>query len=129
MRESKSKELSKEQAEALRRKQAVLDRGLYAPIPHEIYREKMPDMQTRYDKQDVRDALFIYTFLQAYVNGQSDNDVYMWAFLTVKQIADRTGIDRNRIKRLCDILEEEALICTEMKRTATGRKKFYMPLL
>jgi len=121
--------LSKEQAEALRRKQAVLDRGLYTPIPHELYREKMPEMQARYDKQDVRDALFIYTFLQAYVNGQSEKDVYMWAFLTVKQIAERTGIDRNRVKPLCDILENESLLKTETKRTATGRKKFYMPLL
>lgn len=121
--------LSKEQAEALRRKQAVLDHGLYTPIPHELYREKMPEMQARYDKQDVRDALFIYTFLHAYVNGQSEKDVYMWSFLTVRQIAEMTGIDRNRVKPLCDILENEGLIKTEMKRTATGRKKFYMPLL
>ena len=121
--------LSKEQAEALRRKQAVLDRGLYAPIPHELYREKMPEMQAKYDKQDVRDALFIYTFLHAYVNGESEKEVYMWAFLTVKQIAERTGIDRNRVKPLCDILENESLLKTETKRTATGRKKFYMPLL
>jgi len=121
--------LSKEQAEALRRKQAVLDRGLYTPIPHELYREKMSEMQAKYDKQDVRDALFIYTFLHAYVNGESEKEVYMWAFLTVKQIAEKTGIDRNRVKPLCDILENEELIKTDMKRTATGRKKFYMPLL
>src|SRR5690625_3384536 len=121
--------LSKEQSEALRRKQAVLDRGLYTTISHELYREKMPEMQARYDKQDVRDALFIYTFLHAYVNGESEKDVYMWAFLTVKQIAERTGIDRNRVKPLCDILENESLLKTETKRTATGRKKFYMPLL
>ena len=121
--------LSKEQAEALRRKKAVLDHGLYTPIPHELYREKMPEMQAKYDKQDVRDALFIYTFLHAYVNGESEKDVYMWTFLTVKQIAERTGIDRNRVKPLCDILEKEGLIKTDMKRTETGRKKFYMPLL
>jgi|SRR5690625_4709805 len=121
--------LTKDQAEALRRKQAVLDHGLYTPIPHELYREKMPELQARYDKQDVRDALFIYAFLHAYVNGQSEKDVYMWAYLSVKQIAERTGIDRNRVKPLCDILENEGLLKTDMKRTATGRKKFYMPLL
>ncbi len=124
-----SKDLTREQAEALSRKQAILDRGLYAPIPHDLYREKMPAMHDKYDKQDVRDALFIYAFLQAYVNGESDKDVYMWAFLTVKQIAEKTGIDRNRVKPLCDILEIEGLVKTEMKRTATGRKKFYLPLL
>lgn len=123
------KELSKEQAEAIRRKQSVLDRGLYTPIPHALYRDRLPAMNERYNKQDVRDALFIYGLLCAYVNGQSDKDVYLWAFLTVDQIADMSGIDRNRIKRLSDILEDEALIYTEMKRVANGRKKFYMPLL
>ena|SRR5690625_3617040 len=124
-----SKDLTDKQAEALRRKQEALDRGLYTPIPHALYRDRLPTMIERYNKQDVRDALFIYGLLCAYVNGQSDKDVYMWAFLTVDQIADMSGIDRNRIKRLSDILEDEALIYTEMKRVANGRKKFYMPLL
>lgn len=117
------------QSEALRSKQAVIDAGKYTPIPHSLYREKLPEMNTRYKKADVRDALFIFGLLCAYVNGQSDKDVYMWAFLTVDQIADMTGIYRNRVKPLCDILEKEALIYTNMKRTATGRKKYYMPLL
>ena len=124
-----SKELTDKQAEALRRKQATLDCGLYTPIPHTLYRERLPAMNERYSKKDVRDALFIYGLLCAYVNGQSDKDVYMWAFLTVDQIADMSGIDRNRIKRLSDILEDESLLYTETKRVANGRKKFYMPLL
>lgn len=123
------KELSKEQAEASRRKESVLASGLYTPIPHRLYREILPDLQRKYGARDARDAIFLYTYLHAYVNGQSDKDVYMWAFLTVDQIVEGTGIDRNRVKPLCDILENEALLRTEMKRTATGRKKFYMPLL
>ena len=124
-----SKGLTKEQAEAIRRKQAVLDGGMYTPIPHGLYREKLPQMQAEYGKTDARDALFIYGYLHAYVNGESDKDVYLWTYLTVDQIVERTGIDRNRVKPLCDILEKEGLLRTEMKRTATGRKKFYMPLL
>src|SRR5690625_4765216 len=124
-----AKELTDKQTKALRSKQAVLDVGMYTPIPHDLFRKKLPEMNTKYKKTDVRDALFMYGLLCAYVNGQSDKDVYMWAFLTVEQIADMTGIDRNRIKRLSDILEQEALLYTETKRVANGRKKIYMPLL
>src|SRR5699024_12220464 len=99
-----SKELTDKQAEALRRKQATLDCGLYTPIPHALYRNKLPAMNERYSKQDVRDALFIYGLLCAYVNGQADKDVYMWAFLTVDKIADVSGMHRNRSKRLSAIL-------------------------
>ena len=124
-----SKELSKEQAEYIRRKKAVLERGEYTPMPHDLYRIKLGEMNLKYDKNDVRDSLFIYAMLNAYVNGESDKDVYLWAFLTVKQIAEKTGIDYNRIKSLCDILENEGLLITEMRTTKYGRKKFYMPLL
>src|SRR5699024_12571272 len=124
-----SKDLTDKQAEALRRKQEALDRGLYTPIPHALYRDRLPAMNERYSKQEERDALFIYGLLCAYVNGQSDKDVYMWAILTVDQIADMSGIDRNRIKRLSDIREQEALLYTESKQVANGRKKYYMRLL
>src|SRR5690625_6366845 len=101
--------LTKDQAEALRRKQAVLDHGLYTPIPHELYREKMPELQARYDKQDVRDALFIYAFLHAYVNGQSEKDVYMWAYLSVKQIRseEHTSELQSRGHLVCRLLLEK----------------------
>ena len=124
-----SKRLTKEQAEAIRRKQDVLNNGLYTPIPHRLYREILPQMQAKYGKADARDALFIYGYLHAFVNGESDKDVYLWTYLSVDQIVERTGIDRSRIKPLCDILENEGLLITEVKRTATGRKKYYMPLL
>src|SRR5690625_3035722 len=123
------KELSKEQAEAIRRKESVLASGLYTPIPHRLYRETLPDLQRKYGARDARDAVFLYTYLHAYVNGESDKDVYLWTYLTVNQSVDVTGIDRNRVKPLCDILEKECLLWTEMKLTSTGRKKFYMPLL
>ena len=123
--------LSPEQAEALRRKKEILNAGEggYTPMPHKYYRKRIDDMAAKYGKTNARDALSIYALLCAYVNGESDKDTYMWAFLTVSQIADKLGIDRNRVKPLCDILEQEALLYTEMKATKHGRKKFYMPLL
>lgn len=121
--------LSREQAECIRRKNDVLSKGSYTPIPHDLYRRRLVDMHVKYDKRDVRDALFIYGLLNAYVNGESDKEYYLWSFLTVNQIADMTGIDRNRIKPLCDLLEAEGLLVTHVMRTPTGRKKFYMPML
>jgi len=122
------KELSKEQAEALRRKQAVLDRGLYAPIPHALYREELPRLQDKYGNTDARDALFIYTYLHAYVNGEAWNTAYMWAFPNVEQIRKGTGIHGDRIKPLVDILIEEKLIYTKFIPWNGSRKKMYMPL-
>jgi len=126
-----SRELTPKQAESIRRKQAILSAGEggYTPTPHSLYRTKIDDMGAKYGKTNARDALSIYALLCAYINGESDKATYMWAFLTVKQIADKLGIDRNRVKPLCDILEDEALLYTEMKATKHGRKKFYMPLL
>src|SRR5690625_7911171 len=117
--------LTKDQAEALRRKQAVLDHGLYTPIPHELYREKMPELQARYDKQDVRDALFIYAFLHAYVNGKPEKDVFMWANLSVSQIEEGTGIVGNRLRRLVNNVEKEELLRPDIKEQTTERKRLH----
>src|SRR5690625_3952200 len=94
------KELTKEQAEFLRRKQTVLERGLYAPIPHALYQKELPRLQEIYGKTDARDAIFIYTYLHAYVNGQTSNSAYLWAFPNVDQIRNDTGIHGDRIKPL-----------------------------
>lgn len=123
-----SKELSKEQSEFLRRKKAVLDRGLYSPIPHSLYQKELPRLQGIYGKTDARDALFIYTYLHAYVNGQTSNSSYLWAFPNVDQIRVDTGIHGDRIKPLVDILVDEGLLYTKFIPWNGTRKKMYMPL-
>lgn len=122
------RKLTKEQAEAIRRKQEVLYRGLYAPIPHSLYRTELPRLQEKYGRGDARDAIFIYTYLHAYVNGEASNEAYMWAFPNVKQIREGTGIHGDRIKPLVDILVEEGLILTKYIPWNGSRKKMYMPL-
>lgn|SRR5699024_842145 len=122
------REISKEQAEAIRRKKAVLDRGLYAPIPHSLYQRELPRLQSIYGRTDARDAIFIYTYLHAYVNGEASNEAYMWAFPNVKQLREDTGIHGDRIKPLVDILVDEGLIYTKHIPWNGSRKKMYMPL-
>lgn len=121
--------LTDEQREALRQKDAILAAGKYATIPHGLYRVALPEMNAKYDGQTARDCVFLYTYFHAYVNGQSENTAYMWAFPTVKQINAETGIHGDRIKGLCDILENEGLLKTRRIPWYGHSKKMYMPLV
>ncbi|ETT41417.1 hypothetical protein C162_26085 [Paenibacillus sp. FSL R7-269] len=69
----------------------------------------------------------LYTYLLAMVNGQPDNDRYMSAFPSVQRIADETGIGRNRVKPLCDVLEAVGLVKSAMDYTSNKRDKLYYP--
>lgn len=120
--------LSELQREALRQKDEVLDNGGYAPIPHELYREILPELVTKYDGQTARDCLTLYMYMHAYVNGETGKQAYMWAFPTVKQIREHTGIHGDRIKGLFDILVAEGLMVTRMIPWNGNSKKMYMPL-
>lgn len=122
-----SEGLSSEQREALRQKERVLGVG-YTPIPHWIYRELLPELNDKYGGPTARDCLTLYMYLQAHVNGQSGNTAYMWAFPTVTQIANDTGIHKDRIKGLCDILVMEGVMLTKKIPWYGHSKKMYMPL-
>lgn len=111
--------------EAARRKSACLERGHYAPIPHDLFRRLVP-IAREYDKGNVHMAA-LYTYLLALVNGQPDNDRYMSAFPSVQRIADETGIGRNRVKPLCDVLEAVGLVKSAMDYTSNKRDKLYYP--
>lgn len=111
--------------EAARRKSACLERGHYAPIPHDLFRRLVP-IAREYDKGNVHMAA-LYTYLLAMVNGQPDNDRYMSAFPSVQRIADETGIGRNRVKPLCDVLEAVGLVKSAMDYTSNKRDKLYYP--
>lgn len=123
-----AKELTAEQIEAIKRKQAAVNRGLYAPIPHRLYREELPRLQGIYGNSDARDAIFIYTYLHAFVNGEAHNTAYMWAFPNVEKIRKDTGIHGDRIKPLVDILDAEGLVITKYIPWNGSRKKMYMPI-
>lgn len=111
--------------EAARRKSSFLDRGHYAPVPHDLFRRIVP-IAREYDKSNAHIAT-IYTYLLSMVNGQQDNDRYMSAFPSVQRIADDTGIGRNRIKPLCDVLEAVGLVKSAMDYTSNKRDKLYYP--
>lgn len=127
MNEENRKDLTQE---ALRQKQFILGPNGpgYTPIPHYIYRELLPELKAKYDGQKARDCVVLYGYLHAYVNGQSEKDAYMWAFPTVKQIRDDTGIHGDRIKGLIDILVSEGVMVTEKKPWYGHTKKMYLPL-
>lgn len=109
--------------EAARRKSACLERGHYAPVPHDLFRRLIP-IAREYDKSNAHIAT-VYTYLLSMVNGQTDNDRYMSAFPSVQRIADETGIGRNRIKPLCDVLEAVGLVKSAMDYTSNKRDKLY----
>ncbi|AHV98998.1 hypothetical protein [Paenibacillus sabinae] len=111
--------------EAAHKKSTCLDRGHYAPVPHDLFRRLIP-IAREYDKGNVHMAA-LYTYLLAMVNGQPDNDRYMSAFPSVQRIADETGIGRNRIKPLCDVLEAVGLVKSAMDYTSNKRDKLYYP--
>mgnify|MGYP003456443823 CR=1 FL=1 len=109
-------------------KSDLLARGGYAPIPHAICRDILPELKEKYDGQTARDALFLFFFLSSYVNGSSDNDAFMWAFPNVEQIVSSTGIHKDRVKKLVDILISEGLLETTMIIYHGKSKKMYLPL-
>jgi hypothetical protein len=114
--------------EANRQKERVLDAGGYAVIPHDIYRKVLPEMKAKYDGQTARDCILLYSYLHAYVNGQSEGDAYMWAWPTLNQIVEDTGIHRNRVKVLTDILVSERLLVTQKVPWHGHTKKMFLPL-
>lgn len=116
--------------EAWAQKQRVLSEngGGFTPIPHYIYREMLPELVAKYDGMTARDALTLYMYLHAYANGKDTSDVYMWAFPTVKQMREDTGIHGDRIKALIDVLESEGLVHTEWVPWLGANKKMYLPL-
>ncbi|CAM2952243.1 hypothetical protein PASE110613_09175 [Paenibacillus sediminis] len=112
-------------SESTRKKTECLDRGFYAPVPHDLFRRIVP-IAREYDKANVH-IVTLYTYLLSMVNGQPDNDRYMSAFPSVMRIADETGIGRNRVKRLCDVLEAVGLVKSAMDYTSNKRDKLYYP--
>lgn len=120
--------LTELQREALRQKEEVLASGSYTPIPHAMYREILPELAAKYDGQTARDCLTLYMYIHAYVNGETGKQAYMWAFPTVKQIREHTGIHGDRIKGLFDILVAEGLMITRLIPRHGNTKKMYMPL-
>lgn len=115
--------------EALRQKAALLNGGSgYAPIPHNIYRDFLPELKAKYDGQTARDCVILYGYMQAYANGQSEGTAYMWAFPNVVQIAQDTGIHKDRIKGLIDILVSEGVMVTRKIPWYGHTKKMYLPL-
>lgn len=108
-------------------KERVLE-GAYAPIPHDIYRKVLPELTAKYDGQTARDCVIIYGYMHAHTNGQSGGEAYLWAYPTVKQIREDTGIHGDRIKRLVDVLVSEGLLVTRKIPWYGHTKKMYMPM-
>ncbi|WP_427052379.1 hypothetical protein [Paenibacillus sp. TC-CSREp1] len=115
---------------AVRQKAKVLEseHGGYSPSLHSLFRVHLKELGDKYKKNDARDAIFLLLYLHSYVNGTESNDFYMWAFPTVKQIREDTGIHSDRIKPLCQILEIEGLLITKKIPWAGNTKKLYLPL-
>ncbi len=115
---------------AIEQKERALAKGNggYAITPHYIYRELMPELKAKYDARTARDCLSLYMFLQAHVNGEASKEYYMWAFPTNEQIVESTGIHKDRVKKLADILVSEGLMLTKRVPWYGHTKKLYLPL-
>lgn len=114
------------QARAIHRKATALQDGFNAPIPHDLWRRIIP-IACEYERGNTAIAT-LYTYLLAHVNGQTTNDRYMAAFTSVQRIADETGIGRNRIANLSNVLEAVGLLVTCYDYKSNKRDKLYYPL-
>ncbi|WP_181349405.1 hypothetical protein [Thalassobacillus sp. CUG 92003] len=113
---------------AAQEKAEVLREGGYAVTPHVLYREILPEIKEKYDARTAQACVILYGYLQAYVNGESGGERYMWAFPNQTQIECDTGIKRNRYTRLTEILRAEGLMETKKEYHAGREKLFYLPL-
>jgi hypothetical protein len=113
---------------ALSEKETALSNGGYIVVPTKVFRDYMPVLRNKYDGHTARDSLMIYLFLLSYVNGEVERDVYMWAFPSIEQICLATGIHKNRIKRLTDVLESEKFLITRKVNFRGKTKKMFLPL-
>ncbi|QNM43739.1 hypothetical protein DUT88_12905 [Shouchella clausii] len=115
--------------EAAAKKEYALrkDNGLggNGQVPHDMWRRLLP-IAMEYNR-GYGAAAVIYTYLIANVNGQPDNDRYMSAFVSVDRIARDTGVSRNRVAPLCNVLEAVGLLKTAYDYTGNKREKLYYP--
>src|SRR5690625_2035704 len=116
--------------EAEQRKAFSLDKnnglGGNAPMPHIFCRDLLP-IVLEYDRTN-RDIVVLYAYLLAHTNGDKKNDRYMSAFPSLVTIDKETGISRNRLPYLSDILEAIGMIKTALDRSPEGHnQKLYFP--
>lgn len=113
---------------ALNQKRRLQKAGGYIMIPAEIPRRLLPELVEKYGGRTARDAFTLFTYLHSYVNGSTDNALYMWAFPAFEDIVKDTGIHRNRISTLVAILKAEGLLKTSSVASGGHRKNVYLPL-
>lgn len=118
--------MSAYKAQAIQRKKDAMAIGYNAPIPHDLWRRIIPI--ARQYKSSNGDIATLYTYLLSNVNGQPENDRYMAAFTSVQRIADETGLGRNRIAYLSNVLEACGLLRTCYDYRTNKRDKLYYPL-
>lgn len=94
-------------------------------IPHDLWRRIIP-IAKEYDKRAANMAQ-LYSYLIAYVNGNSDNDRYMCAFPSVQTINEDTGLGVNLIPLLSDMLVAVGLLVTTYDYVDVRKKKLYYP--
>ncbi|MEI4801992.1 helix-turn-helix domain-containing protein [Bacillus sp. FJAT-51639] len=116
--------------EATQRKEYAMSPGNgltgNAPIPHDLWRRIIPIVR-EYDKANVSIAQ-LYSYLLAYVNGNKENNRYMSAFPSVDKIAEETGIGRNRIAKLSNVLVAGGLIKTAYDYMTNKRDELYFSM-
>lgn len=114
---------------AIQNKQFVLSNCGYTPMPHDFMRRGLTELAKKYDGQSARDSLVLFLYLSSYVNGDPTHDFYLWSYPTVEQIVECTGIHRNRVKKLCDILEAEGMVKSVRYPYKGHTKKVFLPIL
>lgn len=113
---------------ALDQKRRLQKAGGYIMIPNQIPRQLLPELVQKYGGRTARDAFTLFMYLHSYVNGDTSNNLYMWAFPAFEDIVKNTGIHRNRISTLVAILKAEGLIKTSSVPSGGHRKNVYLPL-
>jgi hypothetical protein len=99
--------------------------------PGAVVQEILPRIVERgraANRKNDRDAVLLYFYLLGFVEYRGGKERHMLAWPSVDRIAKDTGITKNRIKQLTQILEAEGLLETRVHFNGTRRQKIYMPM-
>jgi hypothetical protein len=102
--------------------------GGYFMAPYELYREHLANWIEAHGARKAHAAVVLYGYLHSYTSGEKKSDVHMWAYPTTKQITADTGIGKNTLTDVLQILIDAGLVVTNMKTWNGKDKKLYLPL-
>lgn len=126
----KQKRLIKHYVNKSEKRLKQLKGASFVKAPFDLLRSQLPYYMQKYGSQLVRDGFYLFQIYCAYLyRGDQHRNLYGTCFLTQEQIAQLTGISRNRQNQINAFLKKVGML-EIVKVTYNGRtKNIYIPML